>query len=160
MSSQLSYRFVSPNLWHGLWKKSGPKREQRKSSNFSLLTLSLETPPSVTRCVSSRGETTFSCKATWSRHDELTIHRVTLENDNDHYKRNCINSRDTVHITQIFCLRFEIPNWLIVYRLVDNRLLIHVPSVGVKEVLSCVFSRAKWRGKARNLALLWLQHSV
>ena len=28
-----------------------------------------------------------------------------------------------------------------------------VPSVGVKEGLSCVFSRAKWCGKARNLAL-------
>ena len=26
-------------------------------------------------------------------------------------------------------------------------------SVGVKEGLSCVFSRAKWRGKARKLAL-------
>ena len=28
-----------------------------------------------------------------------------------------------------------------------------IPSVGVKEGLSCVFSRAKWRGKARILAL-------
>ena len=30
---------------------------------------------------------------------------------------------------------------------------VHVPSVGVKERLSCVISRSKWRGKARNLAL-------
>ena len=28
-----------------------------------------------------------------------------------------------------------------------------LPSVGVKEGLSCVFASAKWRGKARNLAL-------
>ena len=35
-----------------------------------------------------------------------------------------------------------------------------IPSVGVKEGLSCVFSCAKWRGKARNLAFPWLQHSV
>ena len=28
-----------------------------------------------------------------------------------------------------------------------------IPSVGVKEGLSCVFSRTKWPGKARNLAL-------
>ena len=32
----------------------------------------------------------------------------------------------------------------------------YVPSVGVKEGLSCVFCCAKWRGKARNLALPWL----
>ena len=35
-----------------------------------------------------------------------------------------------------------------------------VPSLWVKEGLSCVFSRAKWRGKARNLAFPWLQYSV
>ena len=28
-----------------------------------------------------------------------------------------------------------------------------IPSVGVKEGLSCVISRAKWHRKARNLAL-------
>ena len=34
-----------------------------------------------------------------------------------------------------------------------HKCLENVPSVGVKEGLSCVFSRAKWRGKAPNLAL-------
>ena len=68
---------------------------------------------------------------------------------------NIVNRSPHLHLTLL--PRHPTLKWQILTQITGLVGLLHctkrLPSVGVKEGLSCVFSRAKWRGKARNLAL-------